>query len=175
MFFLKSHSPRYLGNSADFHTAEHGAAQNLSAWFAPRRACTLSWRPGGNLRGHSPLVFLQSSNHKTLWCVLIWLSFSPPPPPQIGERERWKTPYCCEPRWIEAIAQMTSEKDPQNFLSTVNELRDDRTICCSTTWTLSAIRTWLTKWWIVVIKMNHGYLLCHKHFILEFKGFILIS
>lgn len=61
-----------LGNSADFHTAERGAAQNLSAWFAPREACTPSPRPGGNLRGHSSLVSLQSSNHKTLWRVHIW-------------------------------------------------------------------------------------------------------
>lgn len=64
MFLLKSLSLCCLGNSADFHTAERGAAQNLSAWFAPREARTPSCRPGGNLRGHSPVVSLQTSNHK---------------------------------------------------------------------------------------------------------------
>lgn len=60
MFLLKSLSLCCLGNSGDFHTRECKAAQNLSAWFAPREARTPSRRPGGNLRGS--LVSLQSSN-----------------------------------------------------------------------------------------------------------------
>ena len=92
MFLLKSLPLRYLGNSANFHTAERRAAQNLSAWFAPREARTPSCRPGGNLRGHSPLVSLQPSNHKALRWLHIWLLSplslflnGPPPPPPLRQ------------------------------------------------------------------------------------------
>lgn len=84
MFLLKSLSLCCLGNCADFHTGECGAAQNLSAWFAPGEARTPSPRPGGNLRGRNPLVSLQSSNHKTLRRVRVWPDSPSPPTRQEG-------------------------------------------------------------------------------------------
>lgn len=136
MFLLKSLSLCCLGNSADFHTAERGAAQNLSAWFAPREARTPSRRPGGNLRGHSPLVSLQSlqPQNPMTGTYLTQLPFSlltdlPPPPLRQGE----SNPYCYELWLTEALAQTTAAQAKNWISAAVNDPRPARTVCCSRT------------------------------------------
>lgn len=75
--FWKSHSPCYLGNGADFHTAGvRGSPESVCVICTRRRRHSRQGDLTEIWEAHSPLVSLQSPHHKTLW----WYMLDCPPP-----------------------------------------------------------------------------------------------